>query len=75
MEGGNGVVAMVNSDNVAITEEIINSAAEVYKWKGFYNPLQRPKIISVQRNILENYVGEYKFKVEWSVFYSEPGWD
>lgn len=86
MEGGNGVVVMVNSDNVAITEEVLNSVATVYGWKGFYNPLQRPKIIAVPQDILENYVGEYKFKAEdkfyikisfknGRFFYSEPGWD
>lgn len=86
MEGGNGAVVMVNSDNGAITEEIINSVATVYGWKGFYNPLQRPKIITVPQNILETYVGEYKRKandefylkislVNGRFFYSEPGWD
>ncbi len=86
MEGGDGVVVMVNSDNGAITEEIINSVATVYGWKGFYNPLQRPKIITVPQNILETYVGEYKRKandefylkislVNGRFFYSEPGWD
>ena len=86
MEGGNGVVVMVNSDNGAITEEIINSVATVYDWKGFYNPLQRPKIITVPQNILASYVGEYKRKaddkfyikisfVNGRFFYSEPSWD
>jgi CubicO group peptidase (beta-lactamase class C family) len=86
MEGGNGVVVMVNSDNGAITEEIVNSVATVYGWKGFYNPIQRPKIISVPQNILEMYVGEYKRKVDdkfylkmslmnGKLIYSEPDWD
>jgi len=86
MEGGNGVVVMINSDNGVLTEEIVNSVATVYNWKGFYNPLQRPKIITVPQNILENYVGEYRFKagdkfyikisqVNGHLFYSEPSWD
>lgn len=86
MEGGNGVVVMVNSDNFAITEEILNSVAAVYGWKGFYKPIQRPRIITVPRNILEDYVGEYKFKAEDKFYikisivngrflYSEPDWD
>jgi CubicO group peptidase (beta-lactamase class C family) len=85
MEGGNGVVVMVNSDKGAITEEIINSVATVYGWKGFYSPLKRPKIITLPQNVLENYVGEYKFKVEDKFYikisvnnghlvYSEPEW-
>lgn len=86
MEGGNGVVVMVNSDNGIITEEILNSVATVYGWKGFYNPIQRPKIITVPENILKAYVGEYKRKVEdkfyirisltnGKLIYSEPDWD
>ncbi len=47
MEGGNGVVVMANTYNTAILDEIINSVATVYEWKGFYNPVQRPKIITV----------------------------
>jgi CubicO group peptidase (beta-lactamase class C family) len=38
MEGGNGVVVMANTDNTAILDEIINSVATVYGWKGFVNP-------------------------------------
>ena len=86
MEGGNGVVVMANTDNGAILNEIINSVATVYEWKGFYNPLKRPKIITVSKNILESYVGEYKFKVDdkfyikisfanGRFFYSEPDWN
>lgn len=32
LEGGSGVVVMVNSDNGAILQELINSVALVYKW-------------------------------------------
>ena len=38
LEGGNGVVVMVNSDNGAILQEVINSVATIYDWKGFYEP-------------------------------------
>jgi CubicO group peptidase (beta-lactamase class C family) len=86
MEGGNGVVVMANTDNGAILNEIINSVATVYEWKGFYNPLKRPKIITVSKNILESYVGEYKLKEDdkfyikisfanGRFYYSEPDWD
>jgi CubicO group peptidase (beta-lactamase class C family) len=85
MEGGNGVVVMANSDRGSITDEIVNSVATVYGWKGFYSPLQRPKIISVPQNILESYVGEYMLKAEDKFYikislvngrlvYSEPNW-
>lgn len=32
LEGGSGVVVMVNSDNGAILQELINSVALIYKW-------------------------------------------
>jgi hypothetical protein len=38
LEGGNGVVVMVNSDNGAIMPEVVNSVAIVYGWKDFYKP-------------------------------------
>jgi len=86
MEGGNGVVVMANTDNGAILNEIINNVATVYEWKGFYNPLKRPKIIIVPQNILETYAGEYKRKVDdkfyikisivnGKIIYLEPDWD
>lgn len=59
MEGGNGVVVMANTYNTAILNEIINSVATVYDWKGFYNP-QIKKVIEVNNDILEIYVGKYK---------------
>ena len=37
-EGGNGVVVMSNTDDIAIVDEVINSVAIVYGWKGFYKP-------------------------------------
>jgi CubicO group peptidase (beta-lactamase class C family) len=38
LDGGNGVVVMVNSDNGSILQEVVNSVATVYAWKGFYEP-------------------------------------
>lgn len=38
LEGGDGVVVMVNSDNGRILQEIVTSVATVYKWKGFVSP-------------------------------------
>ncbi|HVW61653.1 MAG TPA: serine hydrolase domain-containing protein [Puia sp.] len=42
--GGKGIVVMVNSDNGAIMDEIINSVATVYKWEGFYKPVVKTEI-------------------------------
>ena len=59
MQGGNGVVVMANTYNTAILNEIINSVATVYDWKGFYNP-QIKKVIEVNNDTLKTYLGEYK---------------
>ncbi|AYM99110.1 serine hydrolase domain-containing protein [Chryseobacterium sp. 3008163] len=58
LEYGNGVVVMVNSDNLGILNEIINSVAIVYKWADFYNPAVK-KTITLTDDILKNYVGTY----------------
>jgi len=59
MEGGNGVVVMANTSNTSILMEIINSVAVVYDWKRFYEP-QFKKVVKVNSDILETYLGEYK---------------
>ena len=59
MDGGNGVIVMVNSDNGAIMQEIINSVATVYQWNGFYKP-QVKKLVAVPDNISSAYVGKYE---------------
>jgi CubicO group peptidase (beta-lactamase class C family) len=38
LEGGNGVVIMVNGDNFQIISEVLNSVAQVYGWKDFFKP-------------------------------------
>jgi hypothetical protein len=38
VEGGNGVVIFVNSDEGNIILELLNSVANVYNWKGFDQP-------------------------------------
>ncbi|HJV79185.1 MAG TPA: serine hydrolase domain-containing protein [Paludibacter sp.] len=55
---GNGVVVMVNSDNLGILNEIVNSVAIVYHWDSFYNPVVK-QTITLADNILNNYVGRY----------------
>src|SRR6478752_5325690 len=58
MDGGNGVVVMVNSDNGRILDEIINSVATVYGWKDYYKPLVR-KAIAVTPAMINAYAGNY----------------
>jgi hypothetical protein len=63
MTGGRGVVIMANTDLASypdITEEIINSVASVYEWKGFYKPVIK-KEVTVQDSIYKQYIGIYKF--------------
>lgn len=60
LNGGNGVVVMINSDNSAIISEIINSIATVYNWDKFYTPKIK-KIVAVDSKVLEKYVGDYTF--------------
>jgi CubicO group peptidase (beta-lactamase class C family) len=58
LDNGNGVVVMVNSNNGAIINEIINSVATVYQWKDFYNPSVKKEVKpSVEK--LKSYAGEY----------------
>jgi CubicO group peptidase (beta-lactamase class C family) len=61
LEGGDGVVIMVNSDNGQIIDEIINSVAKIYGWKNFYQPAFK-KIVQVPNQILGNYTGNYVMK-------------
>jgi CubicO group peptidase (beta-lactamase class C family) len=60
LEGGNGVVVMVNSDNDAIIDEIVNGVAAVYGWKDYYRPMIR-QLADVPQDVLDAYVGVYLF--------------
>jgi len=59
LEGGNGVVIMVNGDNFQIISEVLNSVAQVYGWKDFYKP-EFKKLTVVPEEVLQQYVGNYK---------------
>ncbi|HET6768692.1 MAG TPA: serine hydrolase domain-containing protein, partial [Chitinophagaceae bacterium] len=58
MEGGNGVVIMINGENFAVISELLNSVATVYDWKGFYNPTFK-KTVRVPNDSLQQYTGRY----------------
>lgn len=69
---GNGVVVMINSDNGAILEEIVNSVASVYNWKDYYLPLKiRP--VDVSGEILDNYAGKYNLDGTTGTIRKTPG--
>lgn len=58
LEGGNGVVIMVNSDNGAIIPELVNSVAKTYNFKGLYKTAFK-KHIAIDDEVLQSYTGEY----------------
>ncbi len=57
-EGGNGVVVMVNSDNGNINNDIVNSVAKVYGFKGLNISVTR-KLVNVDDATLQSYTGKY----------------
>ena len=59
MEGGNGVVIMINGEDFSVVNEVLNSVATVYKWEGFFKPEFR-KTISIPKDILALYTGNFK---------------
>lgn len=58
LEGGDGVIVMVNSDNGGIIPEIINSVATVYNWSGFTNQVTK-RTVPVHADMLSTYTGTY----------------
>ncbi|WP_051359789.1 serine hydrolase [Adhaeribacter aquaticus] len=62
-KNGKGVVILTNSDNTDFLQEIVNSVATVYDWKDFY-PSTTKKVVSLPKNILNKYVGKYRFQDE-----------
>jgi CubicO group peptidase (beta-lactamase class C family) len=71
MEGGNGVAIFVNSDNGSIIPELINSVAEVYKWKNFYKPEIKNEI-TVSESVLKKYEGIYLFEDKCAIILKKP---
>ncbi|HMH22538.1 MAG TPA: serine hydrolase [Puia sp.] len=58
LENGNGVVVMVNSDNGEIMQELINSVAKVYGFKGLYRSTVK-KTVAVEDALLQSYTGKF----------------
>ena len=59
LEGGNGVVIMINGDNFSVVSELMNSVARVYNWEEFFKPQFRKKI-SPPADTLKAIAGNYK---------------
>lgn len=58
--GGNGVVVMTNTDDDALVNEIINSVAVTYQWKGFYQPFMTLKRLILPDSLLQAFAGTYR---------------
>ncbi|MDN5287795.1 MAG: serine hydrolase [Mucilaginibacter sp.] len=70
LEGGNGVVVMINSDHEEILTEVINSVAKVYGFKGLYHST---KTIAVSDTVLQTYTGVYQIAPNFIVTVSKEG--
>ena len=58
IDGGNGVVIMINGDKYSIIPEVLNSVARVYGWKEFYKPVFK-SVYYPSKDTLAKYVGNY----------------
>jgi CubicO group peptidase (beta-lactamase class C family) len=58
LEGGNGVVVMVNSDNDGVISELINSVAKAYGFNGLFRANLK-KVVNVPAEVLKSYAGKF----------------
>jgi CubicO group peptidase (beta-lactamase class C family) len=63
MEGGNGLIIMVNSDNGEIIQELINSIAKVYGFTGL-NKTRKVTLADVPDQELDTYLGRFQLTPE-----------
>ncbi len=61
VEGGNGIVVFVNSDEGNIILELLNSVASVYNWKGFDKP-KNINTVTVPDATTQKYLGVYLYE-------------
>ena len=61
LKNGDGVVVMLNGPSVTLIDEVINSVALVYHWKGFYQPVIK-HIQTLPPEMLARFSGKYRFK-------------
>jgi Domain of unknown function (DUF3471) len=72
LTGGNGVIVMVNSDNGEIMNEVINSVARVYGFKGLYHSRTLTHA-TVADSVLQNYTGEYQLTPNFTLTFTREG--
>jgi len=60
-EEGQGVVVMINSNNISVRTAIVNKVAAVYKWKNFlFNNGNSIDNVDVSDEVMSKYLGKYK---------------
>ena len=72
MEGGNGIVIMVNSDNGQILQELVNSIAKVYGFAGLAFTTTK-SVVRVEDSVLESYTGQYSLTPTFIITLSREG--
>jgi CubicO group peptidase (beta-lactamase class C family) len=73
LEGGNGLVVMVNTANGnAIIPEIVNSIAKVYEFKGL-NKSKIIKTVMVADSVLQSYAGRYELAPDVIITITKEG--
>jgi CubicO group peptidase (beta-lactamase class C family) len=72
IENGNGAVVMVNSDNGAIMQEVINSVAKVYGFKGL-NQSTVKTVVAVPDSVLQSYTGDYELRPKFILTITREG--
>jgi CubicO group peptidase (beta-lactamase class C family) len=59
VQGGNGIIVFINSDNATFMDEVVNSVASVYQFKGL-NQSRTKQIVVVTDDVLQSYTGKYQ---------------
>lgn len=59
LKDGDGVVVMINGENFAVINELVNSVARVYGWKDFYKPEFR-KLVKLPAKERDLYLGKFQ---------------
>lgn len=59
LQGGNGVVVMLNSGSQQLATEVVNSVAKVYGFKDLFHPNIK-KLVPVSADILQTYAGQFQ---------------
>ena len=58
LKDGNGVAIMINGEDFTVINELLNSVAIVYDWKGFYTPNIK-KLVTLSADSLPQFTGDY----------------